>query len=258
MASAGIVDAQSVKGADTVGAHSRGYDAGKKVNGRKRHIVVGTLGLLIVVLVTAASLQDRDGGRRILDRARMAMPSIALVWADGGYAGKLVTWVARYCRIVLEIVRKPEGQRTFEVLPRRWVVERTLSWLVRWRRLDRDYERLPTHSEAMVKWAMIGLMARRLAPPPGRRPWQPAMPRKALSKHVLSEAKCHCRVRAQMVGSSVFRGCNEPRCLAPRQKRGAVGCVSRARGSGRVLFFAPQGVLLRRCDRGRPARPARR
>jgi len=174
MASAGIVDAQSVKGADTVGAHSRGYDAGKKVNGRKRHIVVDTLGLLIVVLVTAASLQDRDGGRRILDRARMAMPSIALVWADGGYAGKLVAWVARYCRIVLEIVRKPEGQRTFEVLPRRWVVERTLSWLVRWRRLDRDYERLPTHSEAMVKWAMIGLMARRLAPPPGRRPWQPA------------------------------------------------------------------------------------
>ena len=174
MASAGIVDAQSVKGADTVGAHSRGYDAGKKVNGRKRHIVVDTLGLLIVVLVTAASLQDRDGGRRILDRARMAMPSIALVWADGSYAGKLVAWVTRYCRIVLEIVRKPEGQRTFEVLPRRWVVERTLSWLVRWRRLDRDYERLPTHSEAMVKWAMIGLMARRLAPPPGRRPWQPA------------------------------------------------------------------------------------
>ena len=92
------MDAQSVKGADTVGAHSRGYDAGKKVNGRKRHIVVDTLGLLIVVLVTAASLQDRDGGRRILDRARMAMPSIALVWADGGYAGKLVAWVARYCR----------------------------------------------------------------------------------------------------------------------------------------------------------------
>ena len=81
MASAGIVDAQSVKGADTVGAGSRGYDAGKKVNGRKRHIVVDTLGLLIVVLVTAANLQDRDGGRRILDRARMAMPSIALVWA---------------------------------------------------------------------------------------------------------------------------------------------------------------------------------
>ena len=175
MASAGIVDAQSVKGADTVAAHSRGYDAGKKVNGRKRHIVVDTLGLLHRRAGDPRpACRTASAGAGILDRARMAMPSIALVWADGGYAGKLVTWVARYCRIVLEIVRKPEGQRTFEVLPRRWVVERTLSWLMRWRRLDRDYERLPTHSEAMVKWAMIGLMARRLAPPPGRRPWQPA------------------------------------------------------------------------------------
>lgn len=173
MASAGIVDAQSVNGADTVGSATRGYDAGKKVNGRKRHIVTDTLGLLVVVLVTAASVQDRDGGRRVLARAKMAMPSIALVWADGGYAGKLIAWVARRCRILLEIVRKPVGQRTFEVLPRRWVVERTLSWLVRCRRLDRDYERLPEHSEAMVKWSMIGLMARRLAPSPGRRPWQP-------------------------------------------------------------------------------------
>ena len=168
------MDAQSVKGADTVGSTSRGYDAGKKVNGRKRHVVVDTLGLLIVVLVTAASVQDRDGGRRVLDHARMAMPSIALVWADGGYAGQLVAWVKQRCRIVLQIVRKPEGQRTFEVLPRRWVVERTLAWLYRWRRLDRDYERLTAHSEAMVRWAMIGLMARRLAPPRGRRPWQPA------------------------------------------------------------------------------------
>jgi transposase len=173
MASAGIVDAQAVKGADTVGTATRGYDAGKKVNGRKRHVVTDTLGLLIVVLVTAASIQDRDGGRRVLGKAKMAMPSIALVWADGGYAGKLVAWVARRCRILLQIVRKLEGQRTFEVLPRRWVVERTLSWLVRCRRLDRDYERLPEHSEAMIKWSMIGLMARRLAPAPGRRPWQP-------------------------------------------------------------------------------------
>lgn len=173
MASAGIVDAQSVRGADTVGSPSRGYDAGKKVNGRKRHIVTDTLGLLVVVLVTTASVQDRDGGRRVLTQAKMAMPSIALVWADGGYAGKLVAWVAHRCRTLLDIVRKPEGQRTFEVLPRRWVVERTLSWLVRCRRLDRDYERLPQHSEAMVKWSMIGLMARRLAPAPGRRPWQP-------------------------------------------------------------------------------------
>ncbi len=100
-------------------------------NGRKRHVVTDTLGLLVVVLVTAASVQDRDGGRGVLARAKMAMPSITLVWADGGYAGKLVAWIQHHCRIVLEIVRKPEGQRTFEVLPRRWVVERTLSWLVR-------------------------------------------------------------------------------------------------------------------------------
>ena len=92
MASAGIVDAQSIKGADTVGRNSRGYDAGKKTNGRKRHIVVDTLGLLIVVLVTAANVQDRDGARRVLDRAKMAMPSLVCVWADGGYAGKLVAW----------------------------------------------------------------------------------------------------------------------------------------------------------------------
>ncbi len=145
MASAGIVDAQSIKGADTVGKDSRGYDAGKKVNGRKRHVVTDTLGLLVVVLVTAASVQDRDGGRGVLARAKTAMPSITLVWADGGYAGKLLAWIQHHCRIVLEIVRKPEGQRTFEVLPRRWVVERTLSWLVRCRRLGRDYERLPEH-----------------------------------------------------------------------------------------------------------------
>lgn len=104
-----------------------------------------------MVLVTAASVQDRDGGRGVLARAKMAMPSITLVWADGGYAGKLVAWAQQYCRILLEIVRKPAGQRTFEVLPRRWVVERTLSWLVRCRRLGHDYERLPEHAEAMVK-----------------------------------------------------------------------------------------------------------
>ncbi len=172
MASAGIVDAQSVKGSDTVGAATRGFDAGKKVNGRKRHIVVDTLGLLIVVMVTAASVQDRDGGRRVLAKARMAMPSIARVWADGGYAGKLVRFALSALRITVEIVKKNDGQRTFQVLPRRWVVERTLSWISRCRRLDHDYERLREHAEAMVHWAMIGIMVRRLAPTPGRRPWQ--------------------------------------------------------------------------------------
>ncbi len=163
-----------VPSGDAARRNSRGYDAGKRVNGRKRHVVVDTLGLLVVVLVTAASLQDRDGGRLVLAKARMKMPSIVLVWADGGYAGRCVEFARRLLHLTLEIVKKPEGQRTFEVLPRRWVVERTLSWLVRCRRLDRDYERLPEHAEAIVKWAMIGLMTRRLAPAPGRRPWQPA------------------------------------------------------------------------------------
>ena len=148
------------------------YDAGKKVNGRKRHIVVDTLGLLLVVIVTAANVQDRDGGKRALDRLRFRMPSVALVWADGGYAGRLVAWAQQALRVAVEIVRKKPGQRTFEVLPRRWVVERTFAWVTRCRRLARDYERSVAHSEAMVLWAMIGLMTRRLAPTPGRQPWQ--------------------------------------------------------------------------------------
>ncbi|MCA1697570.1 MAG: IS5 family transposase [Actinobacteria bacterium] len=169
--SAAIIDAQSVKGAATVGASSRGFDAGKKVNGRKRHVVVDTIGLLLLVMVTTASVQDRDGARPVLEAMSTAFPAVTLVWADGGYAGKLVEWAKAAARIVLEIVKKPEGQRGFEVLPRRWVVERTLSWITGCRRLDRDYERLPATSEAMIKWAMIGLMTRRLAPGSDRRPW---------------------------------------------------------------------------------------
>jgi transposase len=174
MVSAGCVDAQSVKGADTVGAAVRGFDAGKKVNGRKRHIVVDTMGLLLLVVITSASVQDRDGACRLLEKAKMAMPSLALVWADGGYAGKLVEWAERIAHISVEIVRKPVGIKTFQVLPRRWVVERTFAWIVKCRRLDHDYERLPETSEAMVKWAMIGLMLRRLEPATGRKPWQKA------------------------------------------------------------------------------------
>jgi transposase len=110
LASAGIVDAQAVGGADTVGRDSRGYDAGKKVSGRRRHVVVDTIGLLVAVLVTAASLQDRDGGRLVLARARMKMPSIVLVWADGGHAGRCVAFARRLLRITGAIVTKPEGQ----------------------------------------------------------------------------------------------------------------------------------------------------
>ena len=172
MASAGCIDAQSVKGADTVGAAARGFDAGKKINGRKRHLVVDTMGLLLLVVITSACVQDRDGARTLIEKVKMVMPSLSLVWADGGYAGKLIEWAAQIAHITVEIVRKPLGIKTFHVLPRRWVVELTFAWIVKCRRLDHDYERLAQTSEAMIKWAMIGLMVRRIAPPPGRKPWQ--------------------------------------------------------------------------------------
>jgi transposase len=158
---AGIIDSQSVKGADTVGADSRGYDAGKKINGRKRFIVTDTLGLLVVVCVMAASWQDRDGAKTTLLSAYLATP-IRHVFADQGFAGKLVDWAASRLRMSVEIVRKPAEQRGFAVHPRRWVVERTLSWLTAHRRLARDYERDPDVSEHMIRWAAIGGMLNRL------------------------------------------------------------------------------------------------
>jgi transposase len=158
---AGIIDSQSVKGADTVGADSRGYDAGKKINGRKRFIVTDTLGLLVVVCVMAASWQDRDGGKTALLSTYLATP-IRHVFADSGFAGRLVDWATARLRMTLDIVRKPAEQRGFAVHPRRWVVERTLSWLTAHRRLARDYERHPAVSEHMIRWAAIGGMLSRL------------------------------------------------------------------------------------------------
>jgi transposase len=131
-----------------------------------------TMGLLLMVVITSAGVQDRDGARTLLEKVKMAMPSLSLLWADGGYAGKLVEWAERIAHLTVEIVRKPLGIKTFQVLPRRWVVERTFAWIVKCRRLDHDYERRPETSEAMIKWAMIGLMLRRLQPALGRRPWQ--------------------------------------------------------------------------------------
>jgi transposase len=176
--SAGIVDSQSVKGADTVSAATRGYDAAKKINGRKRHIVTDTLGLLLVVMVTAGSVQDRDGGRGILKLLKRALPGVRHIFADGGYQGQLIAIAKQAWAIVVEVVKKPAEQIGFAVLPRRWVVERTFSWLLRWRRLVRDYERLPETHEALVKWAMVGLMLNRLAPPPGPKPWTTKKTRK--------------------------------------------------------------------------------
>jgi len=161
--SAGILDSQSVKVADQVGA--RGYDAGKKVSGRKRHVLVDTLGLILLVWVSTADVQDRDGARRLLVRLAHRFSSLVLIWADGGYAGQLVQWVRglrRWRKIRLEIVPRLGGNR-FVVLPKRWIVERTLGWLMKWRRLRCDYEQRTDHSEAFIYIAMIGLMTRRLA-----------------------------------------------------------------------------------------------
>ena len=160
---AALVDSQSVRGAETVGRASRGYDAGKKINGRKRHIAVDTCGLLLAILVTGAQVQDRDAARPLLWALRMCLPTIRLVWADSGYAGKVVDWAAAHLALTVRIVTKLAGQTTFVVLHRRWAVERTFSWINRCRRTVRDYERLSEHHAAMVQWAMIIIMARRLA-----------------------------------------------------------------------------------------------
>lgn len=117
-----------------------------------------TLGLLLAIVVTAASVQDRDGARPLLCRLRLGGRGILLVWADAAYAGRLVTWARSTLRLRLVIVRRRLAH-AFEVLPRRWVTERTFAWLSRYRRTVRDYERLPAHHQAMVQWAMTIRMA---------------------------------------------------------------------------------------------------
>ena len=134
---------------------------GKKIAGRKRHILVDTMGLLLTAVVHAADVQDRDGARLVLKRAKAEFPSLQLVWADGGYAGALIDWVKTTCGWVLQTVLRPVGVKGFIVLPRRWVVERTFAWLSRYRRLSKDYEYLTDVSETMILVAMIHIMARR-------------------------------------------------------------------------------------------------
>jgi putative transposase len=160
---AAIIDSQSVKSASHCGV--RGYDAGKRINGRKRHILVDTLGLVLLSKVHEASIQDRDGARLLLQGLEKAFGWISLIWADGGYAGTLVGWVraiTRYRKIKLEIVKRSDDAKGFEVLPWRWVVERTFGWLVQNRRLARDYETTISSAEAMIHIAMIKLMLGRI------------------------------------------------------------------------------------------------
>jgi transposase len=160
---AAIIDSQSVRGADTVPGMTRGYDAGKKVNGRKRHIAVDTGGLLLAVVVTIAGIQDRDAAHRLLTQLRGRFSTVSLVWADGGYAGRLIIWARKVLALTVEVVKRTDDVKGFAVLPRRWVVERTFAWISKYRRCVRDYETLPAHHEAMVHISMIMTMSRRLA-----------------------------------------------------------------------------------------------
>lgn len=158
--SAAVLDSQSVKTTETPGV--RGYDAGKNVKGRKRHILVDVMGLLLMVVVHAASIQDRDGAMLVLGKAKGKFPRLQLIWADGGYAGKLIDWVKQFCGLILEIVKRNDDVKGFQVLPHRWVVERTFGWFGRYRRLSKDYEGLPETSESMIYAVMSHLMIRRL------------------------------------------------------------------------------------------------
>ncbi len=159
---ASIVDSQIVKAADTVPRASSGYHGGKKITGRGRHVAVDAEGWLLG-LVTAASVSDRAGAKLLVIRLLDAFGTLKIMWADSGYDGApLAAWIRAVAGITLEVVRRCDPH-AFQVVRRRWVVERTFGWLMRYRRLARDYERLTAHHEAMVYWATIMIMTRRLA-----------------------------------------------------------------------------------------------
>lgn len=122
-----------------------------------------TLGLIIAVVIHEASLQDRDGAKRVLEHLRKGFRRLQLIWADGGYAGQLIEWTKKRLRCTLEIVKRNDDVAGFAVIPKRWIVERTFGWLGRYRRLAKDYEQRTDNSEAMILIAMINLMSRRLA-----------------------------------------------------------------------------------------------
>jgi putative transposase len=160
---AAIIDSQSVKTTEE-SAHPSSYDAHKNVKGRKRHLLVDTLGLPLSIYVTSADVQDRVGARCLLAGLKALLPRLKKIWADGAYAGeKLAGWCKEQGGWELEIVERSADTEGFAVLPHRWIVERTFGWLIRNRRLSKDYERMVQSSEAFIEVAMIRLMLRRLA-----------------------------------------------------------------------------------------------
>jgi len=161
--SAASLDSQSVKTTEVGGI--KGFDAGKKVKGRKRHILVDTLGLLIAVVVTSANVQDYHGAKPVLKKVKDRCPRLKVVWVDGIYEKEwLIAWTKSECGWELQVIKRTDDTKGFKLLPKRWVVERTFAWLGRYRRLSKDYERLPETSEAMIQLAMIHIMVRRLEP----------------------------------------------------------------------------------------------